>query len=101
MFLLFRFILEIIRILIWMAIFLAVTSPVVTLFFRQSSPGENIILAQAALFLLYFIFYRNRLQQSGWFPSKHNQPLSRRATALLYLSAATCFSAAIFMSYLH
>ncbi len=100
MLILFRFFLEIIRILICMAIFLVVTGPVVTLFFPEQAPGEGIFLAHAALFLLLLVYYRNRLQQSSWFPSKHNHPLSRMATALLSFSAATCFFAAIYMTYL-
>ncbi|WP_157179520.1 hypothetical protein [Brevibacillus sp. CF112] len=49
MLILFRFFLEIIRILICMAIFLVVTGPVVTLFFPEQAPGEGIFLGARRL----------------------------------------------------
>ncbi|WP_429842531.1 hypothetical protein [Brevibacillus sp. FIR094] len=94
---LFRFLLELIRVIIILFAGLSLLFFVESKLFLITLEGTPFFLLFFANLLLILVFYRNKLQFSGWYKGKEVKRLSPRATNVLIVVALLAFISSLFL----
>ncbi|MED1783173.1 hypothetical protein P4V43_15210 [Brevibacillus fortis] len=94
---LFRFLLELIRVIIILFAGLWLLFSVESKLFLITLEGTPFFLLFFANLLLILVLYRNKLQFSGWYKGKEVKRLSPQATNVLIVVALLAFVSSLFL----
>ncbi|MGG0788993.1 hypothetical protein ABE132_09680 [Peribacillus simplex] len=82
-----RVLLELIRIILIFGIAGTIISTIVNGIYINIGVNQYGWLGSIAILLLLFVWYRNKLQFSGWYPGKGKEKLPKMASHILILSS--------------
>jgi hypothetical protein len=79
-----KVLLELARIAFIFGIFSGSLGSIINYFYRKLGTDTHIYgwIGFAAIFILFLVLYRNRLQFSGWYTGKGREKFSRKVTTL-------------------